>query len=122
MPIRWSARKVAESLDEMERLLDEAEPILRECQAKASETAKLPNLAGYMEQPLMMLADRVNYTLNYLRGRISRVREYIPKNELAKEQAHFEKLVAYFEGDREKAETTMPLGRKPIEGKQYELL
>lgn len=125
MPIRWSARQVAESLDELERLLKDAEPVLNELVQKTQQALNTPNLPEYMGQPLGWFKQK---TLDYLSGqyqRIKRVREYIPPEALAKEKAEFEKLLAYFNGDREKASLAMELGKpnkKEVPKEQLSLL
>lgn len=107
MPIKWSARQVAESLDQMEKVIGELEPIIGKCRAKALETAKLPNLPEYMSQPLMTFADDLNYFVEKCRSRIDRIRGLIPKNDLAREQRRFEQWLSLCDGDREKAEQGM---------------
>jgi len=125
MPIRWSARQVAESLDELERLLKDAEPVLNELVQKTQQALNTPNLPEYMGQPLGWFKQK---TLDYLSGqyqRIKRVREYIPPEALAKEKSEFEKLLAYFNGDREKASLAMELGKpnkKEVPKEQLSLL
>lgn len=113
MPIRWSARQVSESLDELDKILDEAEPILQKLLDKASETLKLPNLPEYMGQPLGWLKQKTGDFYAGQKQRIEKVRGYIPKDDLAREQAEFQKLLSYFNGDRDKAEVALNLTAKP---------
>lgn len=107
MPIRWSALKVSQSLDEIQRLLHEAEIPLRECQAKASETADLPNLAGYMSERMMRLADITDNFIEGMQSRIKSMRDDIPQKELAREQKRFEQWLALCDGDEQKAKEAM---------------
>jgi len=107
MPIKWSALKVSQSLDEIEKLLHDAEPILMECCQKANETAELPKLAGYISEPLVNLAYEITDRLERYHQRIGRIRDYIPKADLAKEQGRFEQWLSLCDGDREKAEQGM---------------
>jgi len=96
MPIRWSALKVSQSLDGMADLLYKAEPILMECCQKASETAKLPNLAGYISEPLETLAYEIKDRLEKYHQRIGRIRGYIPEKDLAKDQKRFDQWLNLF--------------------------
>ena len=107
MPIKWSARQIAESLDHLEKIIDEAQPILKLCQKNAVATTKLPNLPEYVSQPLMTFADDLNYFVEKCRSRIDRIRGLIPKNDLAREQRRFEQWLSLCDGDREKAEQGM---------------
>lgn len=111
MPIRWSALKVSQSLNELESLLKAVEPKLRECEAKATETTKIVNLPEYMTQPLMSFTYIIDRAIDGLYGRISSARKYIPVEVLEREQAEFNKLLAFFNGDTAKAEMTMNLGK-----------
>jgi hypothetical protein len=111
MPIKWSALKVAESLDELEAIVKEAEPILKRGEAKAMEAVKLPSLPEYMAEKLKGFAGEADYTLIRLRNQLSRARQSIPKEDLAKEKASFERMLAFFNGDREKASLAMELGK-----------
>lgn len=107
MPIKWSARQVAENLDHLEKIVDEAEPILKRCGEEAMATTKLPNLPEYMKQPLMTFAHDLDYFIKGCRSRIDRIRGLIPKNDLAREQTRFEQWLSLCDGDREKAEQGM---------------
>lgn len=124
MSIRWSARQVSESLDELEKLLKDAEPVLNELVQKTKQALNTPNLPEYIGQPLGWLEQK---TLDYLSGqyrRIKRVREFIPPEELAKEKAEFEKLLAFFNGDRAKASLAMEISKpkKEVPKEQLSLL
>lgn len=105
--IRWSAFQVSKSLDEIERLVDEAEPILKQLQQKAIETAKLPNLAGYISQPLEIFSYKVDGFLDYLHHRPGSIRDIIPKKELEQEQNRYQQLLRLWDGDEEKAQKSM---------------
>lgn len=113
MPIRWSARQVSESLDELNKILDELEPLLQRLLDKASETSKLPNLPDYVQQPLGWLRQKTSDFYAGQKQRIERVRGYIPKDDLTREQAEFQKLLTFFNGDRDKAEVAVNLSAKP---------
>ena len=123
MPIKWSARQVAESLDRLEKIIDEAEPILKGCGEEALATTKLPNLPEYMSQPLMGFAGDLDYFIEKCRSRIDRIRGYIPKADLAREKREFDRLLAFFEGDSDKAQMAMALSAKAkVRNRSMELL
>ena len=113
--IRWSALKVAESLDELEAIVKEVEPILKRGEAKAMEAVKLPCLPEYMADKLKGFAGEADYTLVRLRNQLNRARQSIPKDDLAREKASFERMLAFFNGDREKASLAMELGKPKAE-------
>lgn len=46
MPIRWSAVKVSQAIDQVEAKLAEAQPFLDQAYAIAQEARSIPNLAG----------------------------------------------------------------------------
>ena len=48
MPIRWSAVSVAEAMDEIEALINQAEPFLAEAEEKAGQAKGIRNLPEYM--------------------------------------------------------------------------
>jgi len=69
MPIKWSALQVAEAMDEVQELLDQAEPFLAEAQAKAGKATGITNLPQYMSQ-------RVHGLIYAIEAR-QRIRDYI---------------------------------------------
>jgi hypothetical protein len=50
MPIKWSALEVAQAMDEVEKLLGQAEPFLAEAQDKATEARRIAYLPQYLDQ------------------------------------------------------------------------
>lgn len=108
MPIKWSARKVAESLDEIEAILKEAEPIFERAREKAKEACKVPNLPEYMSQPIGSLEWRLKDDIGRIYSDIKRIRGYIPQDALVKEQ---QRLEQYQEIYGEKAQEAMQLWR-----------
>lgn len=93
----------------MEKLLNEAEPILNELSAKATETSHLPNLAGYISEPLATFAYEVKERLEKYRQRIRAIQEHIPEDELAKGQQAHQKWLNFFGGDEVKAQEALKL-------------
>ena len=93
MPIRWNASKVSDGLDEMERLLGEAEPLLRQMEAKAEETSELPKVPEYISQPLKSLAWEMRERLDRYRQRIESIKGHIPEDALKKHRSRDRKSV-----------------------------
>lgn len=85
MPIRWSAVQVAEAMDEIEALIDEAEPFLAEAEKKAGQVRGIRNLPEYMMDRL----GRLKFTIERrrdIRLTIARVREEIPQGAVEAER------------------------------------
>ena len=59
MPIKWSALEVAEAMDEVERLLNQAEPFLAEAQSKVERALGIVYLPQYMDQRLRRLIEMI---------------------------------------------------------------
>ena len=85
MPIRWSAVKVSEAMDEVEAQVRLAESFFAEALAKAKEARKIPNLAGYMDDRLIGLISEIE-RLDRVKGRIQSVRKAIPEGAIEAEQ------------------------------------
>jgi len=85
MPIRWSAVEVVEAMDEVEGLLDQAEPFLAEAQARARKALSIQNLPEYMSAHV----DRVIYTIetrDRMHLAVDTVRKNVPRDALAAER------------------------------------
>ena len=85
MPIRWSALQVAEAMDEIEKLLNQAEPFLAGAEAKAGKATGITNLPQYMLDSL----HRLIYTIERrqdTRSAIARIREDIPQDAIVAER------------------------------------
>ena len=106
MPIRWSAIKVSQSLDEIEEIVKEAEPIFQKAREKAKEACQVPNLPEYMSQPIGGLEWGLKEDLLRIYSDIKRIRKYIPEEALAREQKRFDQWLDLF-GDEEKAKEAM---------------
>lgn len=59
MPIQWSALSVAAAMDEVEALINEAEPFLAQAKQKAREAKGILNLPDYMHQRLGRLIGEI---------------------------------------------------------------
>jgi hypothetical protein len=85
VPIRWSALKVAEAMDEVETLLNEAEPILAKAEQKASQARDIPNLPEYMQERFGRLILTIERRQD-IRLAIDNVRTNIPEGAVEAEQ------------------------------------
>jgi hypothetical protein len=77
MPIRWSAVKVSEAIDEVEKQVFLADQFISEAKAKAEEAKKIDNLPEYMSQRI----NRLIYQLERIEGikeSIESIRKNIP--------------------------------------------
>lgn len=119
MPIRWSALKVKEATDKIEAIVAPVLEPLERAKQVAIEAEKIPNLPDYVKERLSHLQAEVERVTGGIhswdkmpyKGNIHRVldaiRGSLPKGDLAKEQASFQKWLDLFDGDREKAELAM---------------
>lgn len=85
MPIRWNALEVTEAMDEVEKLLNQAEPFLAEAEAKARKATGIANLPQYMDQRV----HRLIYTIEArerIRDSISGIRKCIPQDAIVAEK------------------------------------
>lgn len=85
MPIRWSALKVAEAMDETEKLLNQAEPFLADAKAKAGKATGITNLPQYMLERLHRLIYTIDRSQD-IRSAIARIREDIPQDAIVAER------------------------------------
>ena len=86
MPIKWSATKVSEAMDEVEAQVLLAEQFIDEAKAKAETAKTIPNLPQYMEQRFNRLIDQLN-RMESIKGAITSVRENIPDGAIEAERA-----------------------------------
>ena len=78
MPIKWSAVKVSEGMDEVEAQVTLADQFITEAKAKAEEAKKIPNLPQYIEQRIDRLIDQLERMEN-IKTAIESVRQDIPE-------------------------------------------
>ena len=90
MPIRWSAVRVSEEVDEIEELMNSIRPTLWRMREKAEELRRIPNLPGYIDQPTASMTFKVDNFNTYLKGYIERIRDHIPKDALEEERKALE--------------------------------
>jgi len=85
MPIKWSAVKVSEAMDEVEAQVNLADQFIAEAKAKAQEAKKIANLPQYVEQRVDRLIDQLD-RMEYIKGAIESVRKDIPDGAMETEQ------------------------------------
>ncbi len=86
MPIKWSAVRVSDNVDEIEELMNSIRPTLWRIREKAEELRRIPNLPGYIDQPAATMTFKVDNFNDYMRGYVERIRNLIPTDTLKKEQ------------------------------------
>ena len=77
MPIKWSAVKVSEAMDEVEKQVSLAEVFFAEARAKASVALNITDLPGYMEGRIRRLIGDID-RIDYVKDAIKAVRNTIP--------------------------------------------
>ena len=85
MPIKWSAVKVSEAMDEVENQVILADQFIAEAKGKAEAAKKIPNLPQYMEQRFNRLIDQLD-RMESIKGTIESVRNTIPDGALEAER------------------------------------
>ncbi len=85
MPIKWSALKVSEAMDEVEQQVLLADQFIAEAKAKAEAAKKIPNLPQYMEHRFLCLIDQLN-RMEYIKGAIKAVLNDIPDGAIEAER------------------------------------
>jgi len=85
MPIKWSAVKVSEAMDEVEAQVLLADQFIAEAKAKVAAAKKIPNLPQYMEHRFLRLIDQLN-RMGYIKGAIKAVRNDIPDGAIEAER------------------------------------
>ena len=85
MPIKWSAVKVSEAMDEVERQISLAEAFLNEAKAKARETRNIANLPAYLDDRLISLISQIE-KIDYVKNAIKAVRDAIPEGAVEAER------------------------------------
>ncbi len=85
MPIKWSAVKVSEAMDEVENQVILADQFIAEAKAKAEAARKIANLPQYIEQRINRLIDQLD-RMESIKGAIESVRKDIPEGAIEAEQ------------------------------------
>ena len=87
MPIKWSAVKVDQAMDEVEHQINLAESFLAEAKAKAEKARKIANLPLYVDQRLVRLICDIE-RIDNVRSSINAVRQSIPEGAIEAEREH----------------------------------
>ena len=85
MPIKWSAAKVSEAMDEVLQQLDLAESFLAEAEEKARAATRIPHIPDYMHQRLSRLIFTVERRGD-MKAAIESVRKDIPDGAIEAER------------------------------------
>jgi len=85
MPIRWSAVKVSEAMDEVEAQISLADQFFVEARKKANEARKIPNLPQYIDHRLIGLISEIE-RIDRIKDRIQSVRKDIPDGAIEAER------------------------------------
>jgi ribosome-binding factor A len=86
MPIKWSALKVKEAMDEVELQLTCAQPFIDQALAKVQEARRIPNLAGYMDDRLARVQWDIKEKFNRIKAAVDSVRKAIPEGAIETER------------------------------------
>jgi len=89
MPIKWSAVKVSEALDEVEHQVMLADQFVAEARVKVAQAQKIANLPQYIDQRLSRLDDQLQ-RLENIKEAITRVRKDIPATAIEAERKALE--------------------------------
>jgi len=84
--IKWSAVKVSEAMDEVERQVTLADQFLAEAKVKAREARSIANLPEYLDDRLVRLITQLE-RIDNAKGAIEAVRSAIPDGAIEAEQA-----------------------------------
>jgi len=87
MPVKWSAVKVSEAMDDVERQINLAESFLTEAKVKAETARKIANLPQYVDQRLVRLICDIE-RIDNVRSAIEAVLKSIPDGAIEAEQEH----------------------------------
>ena len=85
MPVKWSAIKVSDAMDEVERQVMLADQFIAEAKAKAEAAKRISNLPQYMEQRLNRLIDQLE-RMDSVKSVITSVRQDIPDGAIEAER------------------------------------
>jgi len=89
MPIKWSAVKVVEAMDEVEHQINLAESFFTEAKVKVEAARTITNLPQYIDQRLIRLICDVE-RIDYVKNSIEAIRKSIPEGALEAERKHIE--------------------------------
>jgi len=85
VPIKWSAVKVGEAMDEVAEQVSLAEPFLAETRIRVEATREIADLPQYIDQYLVRLITDID-RIDYVKTAIDTVRNGIPDGAIEAEQ------------------------------------
>ena len=85
MPIKWSAVRVSEAMDGVERQVRLAEPFLAEARTRAEAARQIADLPQYIDQYLIRLITEIG-RIDCVKTAIEAVRNAIPDGAIEAEQ------------------------------------
>lgn len=85
MPIKWSATKVSEAMDEVEAQVILADQFIADAKVKAEAAKKIPKLPQYMEQRFNRLIGDIE-RIDRIKDSIKAVRNNIPDGAIETER------------------------------------
>ena len=85
MPIKWSAVRVSEVMDEVAEQVSLTEPFLTEARARVEAARQIADLPQYIDQYLVRLITDID-RIDYVKGTIEAVRDGIPDGAIEAEQ------------------------------------
>jgi len=89
MPIKWSAVKVSEAMDEVEHQVTLADQFLAEAKVKAREARSIANLPEYLDDRLVRLITQLE-RIDNAKDAIETVRSAIPDGAIEAERKALE--------------------------------
>jgi len=85
VPIKWSAVRVSEAMDEVVEQVNLAEPFLAEARTRVEAARQIADLPQYINQYLIRLITDIG-RLDYVKTAIEAVRNAIPDSAIEAEQ------------------------------------
>jgi len=85
MPIKWSAVRVSQAMDEVEAQLSLAQSFIDEALIKVQEARRIPNLASYIDQRLARLELDIKDRFGCLKAGVDNIRAAIPEGAIEAE-------------------------------------
>ena len=85
MPIKWSAVKVSEAMEEVEHQVSLTEPFLGEARGRVEAARQIADLPQYIDQYLVRLITEIG-RIDYVKAAIEAVRKAIPDGAIEAEQ------------------------------------
>ena len=85
MPIKWSAVRVNEAMDDVEHQINLAESFLNEAKVKATEVRNIVSLPQYLDDRLIRLITQIE-RIDYVKESIGAVRKAVPDGAIEAER------------------------------------